>query len=131
MDFLRRMYDILGECGEELPPWKQWRAFATENAELWPIEGGGKMIGGILFKGHTMHVAVLPEWRGRWVKPSQLRAWRQFQHPVNLYATPTNEESRELAVRLGFVECKPDDPGVGALVRMVRPDLKTYVKEKT
>jgi RimJ/RimL family protein N-acetyltransferase len=117
--YLRRFYDILGECGTARPPWEQWREFARENAEVWPIMGnlpagvaqphgmpaGRLMIGGVLFKGHSIHLAVLPEWRGRWIRPSMLKAWRKhYQHDCDLYATPDidNKAARALAERLGF-----------------------------
>jgi GNAT superfamily N-acetyltransferase len=107
MDYLREFYDIMGKCDMPRPPYAEWRAWATDNAEVWPINGGGKMIGAVLFKGHTIHIAVLPEWRGRWIKPSMLKAWRnEYPHAADLFALPhdDNREACELAERLGFRE---------------------------
>lgn len=104
-DALRDFYEILGACGMQRPPWDVWYAAATDNAELWPIIRGGRMIGGVLFKGHSIHIAVLPEWQGRWVTKSMLRAWRtQYEHECDLYATPdtSNRAACELCERLGF-----------------------------
>jgi RimJ/RimL family protein N-acetyltransferase len=117
--FLRCFYDIMVECGMGPPPLEQWLELATNNAELWPImaplpEGaasqpgmppGRLMIGGVIFKGHTVHIAVRPEWRGRWIRPSMLKAWRtRYEHHCDLYATPdaSNKAACELAERLGF-----------------------------
>ena len=63
------------------------------------------MVGGILWKGHSVHIAVRPAYHCRWLKKSHLRAWRQFAHPVALFATPAADNTRavELAERLGFV----------------------------
>lgn len=110
MDYLRAFYDIMGECGMLRPPWEVWRAYASDNAELWPImgrsqDGAPLMVGGVLFKGHTIHIAVRPDWQGRWIRPSMLKAWRQhYTHECDLYATPMadNAAACELAERLGF-----------------------------
>lgn len=105
LDILRRFYEIIGECGMIRPPWEVWREHATDNAEVWPIARGGEMVGGILFKGHTIHIAVLPEWHGRWMTKTILRAWREsYTHDCDLYATPmtANKAACQLAERLGF-----------------------------
>jgi ribosomal protein S18 acetylase RimI-like enzyme len=119
--FLRQFYDIMVACGSNPPPWEQWRVFARANAELWPIEAGGKMVGGVFFKGHTIHIAILPEWHGRWLQRKHLRAWRQFEHAADLYATPeaSNTAACELARRLGF------------RLMGVRGQSAMYVKERT
>lgn len=103
MDYLREFYDIIGKCGMDRPPYEAWLKRATENAQVWPVMAEGKMVGGVLWKGHTAHVAVLPEWRGRWLRPSHLRAWLSWDHPTDIYAKPTTEEARRLAEKLGFV----------------------------
>lgn len=104
MDYLRDFYEIIGECGQARPPYEVWREWATDNADFWPIGAGAKLIGGVLFKGHTVHIAVLPQWQKRWIKPSHLRAWRQFPHTVDLYATPlaSNVAACRMAEALGF-----------------------------
>lgn len=106
MDFLREFYDIIGECGIPRPPYEAWRAWATDNAELWPVCHQEKMVGGVLWKGSTVHIAVRPGWHGRWVRPSHMRAWRAWNHQTTLYATPSddNAEACALAKRLGFRE---------------------------
>jgi RimJ/RimL family protein N-acetyltransferase len=108
-DLLRTCYEILGECGMERPPFEEWRRTASENGEVWPIAGVDKgeplVVGFVLFKGHSIHVAVKPAWRGRWIKPSMLKAWRsKYEHECDLYATPDrfNMPARRLAERLGF-----------------------------
>lgn len=108
-DVLRACYEILADCGMERPPFEEWRKTATDNGEVWPIggveNGVGKVIGFVLFKGHSVHIAVKPEWRGRWIKPSMLKAWRtKYEHDCDLYATPDrfNKAACELAERLGF-----------------------------
>jgi len=104
-DIRRELYAIMGECGMDRPPWEEWAVHARENAEVWPIEADGQMVGGILWKGHSVHIAVRPAYHCRWLKKSHLRAWRQFAHPVALFATPAADNTRavELAERLGFV----------------------------
>lgn len=105
--YLAPFYAIMEQAGMVPPPFRQWREALAENYALWPIEGergSGEMVGGILFVGHTIHIAVLPEWRGRWVRPSLLRAWREWTEiKADMYATPdaSNKEAIELIRRLG------------------------------
>lgn len=104
----RTCYDILGEVGMERPPYEDWLREVTDNAEIWPIGVGPNretLVGFVLFKGHSVHVAVKPEWHGRWIRPSLLKIWRtQYSHDCDLYATPDrfNKPACELAERLGF-----------------------------
>lgn len=103
--FLRQFYDIMAEAGMQRPPWAVWVKEATNNAELWPIMKHGQMIGGALFKGHSIHIAIKPEWQGRWITRTMLRAWREsYTHDCDLYATPdtSNAAACALAERLGF-----------------------------
>lgn len=112
--YLRQFYEIMGECGMIRPPWEAWRAHATENAQLWPIGTAGKMIGGVLWKGHTVHIAVLPQWQGRWLRKAHLAAWKQFTHECDIYATPMadNQAACRLAERLGFERQGPSGQSI-------------------
>lgn len=104
-DLLRQCYDIMLECGQKAPPFDEWAAHATDNAEVWPINRGAEMVGFVMFKGHTIHVSVRPAWQGRWVTKEMVRAWREdYPHACDLYATPDtdNLRARALAARLGF-----------------------------
>lgn len=125
---LRACYELMGECGLKRPPWAQWREHASENAEVWPIGGGAKnaeLVGFILFKEHTIHIAVKPQWHGRWVRPSMFKAWRDtYAHACDLYATPdaNNAPAIALCERLGF---RRTDENIG------QPDNSiVFVKEK-
>lgn len=102
---LNAFYDVMLECGMEPPPLVAWRAYVGSNSALWPIAKDGEFIGGILFIGHTIHIAVKPEWHGRWVTKSILRAFKEtWQHDVDIHAYPLvgNEEANNLVKRLGF-----------------------------
>lgn len=104
VDHLRAFYDVMVSCGLTVPPWEAWKAHASENAELWPIIKGGELVGGIFFKGQTIHIAVRPDWQGRWITPTILRAFRQWQHECEIVATPPqdNKAACALAERVGF-----------------------------
>lgn len=108
-DLLRSCYDILADAGMSRPPYQEWRNHALDNAEVWPIRVHNgdtmEMVGFVLFKGQSVHIAVKREWHGRWIRPSMLKAWRKhYQHDCDLYATPDTENRAacELAERLGF-----------------------------
>jgi RimJ/RimL family protein N-acetyltransferase len=105
LTYLRDFYDVMGECGMARPEWEAWHAWATDNAELWPLtDKAGKLVGGVFFKGHTVHIAVHPEWQGRWISKSLLKAYREWTHECEIYASPPvdNKAARTLAERLGF-----------------------------
>jgi GNAT superfamily N-acetyltransferase len=101
---LRGFYEIMDACGMPRPPYEVWRRHATENAELWPIPSGNKLVGGVLWKGHTVHIAVHPDFHGRWITPNLMRAWRRCTWAVEIFATPltSNRAACMLAERLGF-----------------------------
>lgn len=105
MTYLRDFYEVMGECGMTRPPWQTWHAHATDNAELWPLmDKDRKLIGGVFFKGHTVHIAVKPEWQGRWISKALLKAYRTWTHPIPIFAPikPDNTKAVQLATRLGF-----------------------------
>jgi GNAT superfamily N-acetyltransferase len=104
MDALRRFHEILLRAGLAPPPWEAWSAYAAENAELWPIMRGPLMIGGVFFKGQTVHIAVLPEWHGRWVSKTMRRGYDCWTHEcaIETCIKPDNRAAVVLARRLGF-----------------------------
>jgi RimJ/RimL family protein N-acetyltransferase len=104
---LRDFYDVMGACGMARPEWEAWHAWATDNAELWPLtDKTGKLVGGVFFKGHTVHIAVHPDWQGKWISKTMLKAYREWTHECEIVATPPadNVAACELARRLGFKE---------------------------
>lgn len=110
MNFLRRFYDISAAAGVPLAePWEQWgpamqEAIALQKAELWPIGAHGEMVGGVLLLADTVHVAVLPEWQGRWITRALRRAYDTWTHaiPIRAIVKPDNRKVIALATRLGF-----------------------------
>lgn len=104
MDKLQQFYNIMLACGMLCPPYEAWHAAATDNAELWPIERDGKMIGGVLFKGQGVHIAIHPDWHQRWVTRDMLRALPTWQHPGNVVADirADNLPAQKLALKVGF-----------------------------
>jgi RimJ/RimL family protein N-acetyltransferase len=103
--YLRDFYDVMGACGMTRPGWEAWHAWATDNAELWPLtDKTGKLVGGVFFKGQTVHIAVHPEWQGRWISKALLRAYKTWTHECEIVAAPEvgNKPARNLAERLGF-----------------------------
>lgn len=97
-------YDLMLECGMRPPPKDEWLERVSRNSELWPICKEGKFVGGILFVGQTIHIAVLPEWHQRWVTKSILRGFRNWQHDCPIEASPekSNVIAIEFVKRLGF-----------------------------
>lgn len=105
--WLRQFFDIMvatDQCQPEY--WPLWRAQARENADLWPIMRGGKMIGGVFFKGHIVHIAIHPDWHRRWATPGLMRAYATWTHDVEIVTHPltSNTAACQLAERLGFVK---------------------------
>jgi RimJ/RimL family protein N-acetyltransferase len=124
--YLRDFYDVMGACGMLRPPWEAWRAAYSENAELWPITDrnhGDKLVGGVLFKDHTVHIAIAPEWQRRWVSKALLRAYKTWAPACDVYATPAidNTTACKFAERLGFQRRGETEDGQYAI----------YVKEAT
>lgn len=107
--YLRQFYDVMLACGMKAPDYAVWERHYSENAELWPILKDGKLIGGILFKAHLIHIAVHPDWHGRWISKSILRGYQQWAPECDVFAIIPREnvEAIELAKRLGFVRRDP------------------------
>lgn len=105
--FLRQFFDVMVENGMcEANYWPLWSAQARDNSELWPIcaPNTRQFIGGIFFKGQTVHIVIKPEWHSRWVTRSILRGYREWAHPGELRALmrPDNTRAIAFAERLGF-----------------------------
>lgn len=118
MDFLGRFYDICAAAGKPMAlPREEWVAKGRERmlaqeAEIWPIGAHGEMVGGVLFFGDTVHVAVLPEWQGRWITKALRRAYDTWTHaiPIRAIVEPDNHRVIELATRLGFKFQREEGP---------------------
>lgn len=111
-EWLEQYYDIVTRnCGMYEPNREEWLRWASENAEFWPIIKRGELIGGVLFKGHTVHIAVKPEWQGRWVTKSMLRAYPLWKPQADVVAPifKTRRQAIELAERLGFERLEETD----------------------
>jgi RimJ/RimL family protein N-acetyltransferase len=121
MDALRDFYEVMGACGLARPEWQAWQAWASDNADLWPIVKNGEVIGGVFFKGQTVHIAIRPDWQGRWLTPSMIRAYKTWAHECEIVAHPPkdNEAACQLAQRLGFKFRAPHN------------EFNVYVKEPT
>lgn len=122
MTEMRHFYDVLVRCKLSPPPFEEWHAFYSVNTALWPIiaRDTGEMIGGVLFKGHLIHMAVVPEWQGRWLNKTVLRAYRTWTNEADVIAAipPDNTQAITLAQRLGWKH------------RGVEEGFEIYVKEK-
>ncbi len=104
---LRAFHDVMVAAKMAPPPWETWRAALGENFELWPMTDqtqGGKLIGGVLFVGQTIHIAIHPDYHGRWISRRLLAAYRTWTHECEIVATPphSNRRARLLALKLGF-----------------------------
>jgi len=98
-------YDIMVEAGiQPRQSREDWLKFFSEDSELWPIVKGGEMVGGVLFRSNTVHIAIKPEWQKKWVTPSMMRAYPHWKPLIDVIAPiqKGNEASARLAKRLGF-----------------------------
>ena len=109
---LERFYDLMMACGIHDPIGREgWLRFYSENSELWPVIKQGEMVGGVLFKGHTVHIAIRPDWQKRWITKAMLRGYAHWKPTVDVVA-PINKQrpdARRLADRLGLVLRSEDD----------------------
>lgn len=124
MDHLRSFYDVMLAAKMAPPPWEMWRAALGQNFELWPMTDqrrGGQLFGGVLFVGQTIHIAIHPDYHGRWLSKHLLKAYRTWTHPCEIVATPPhdNRAARLLALKLGFKK------------RCRQGQFTMYVKEPT
>jgi RimJ/RimL family protein N-acetyltransferase len=101
-------YDIYLRAGLPVGARDAWLEFFRD-AELWPIARDGKYIGMILIHqaptGQVLiHIGVLPEWQGRWVTKSMLKAYPHWKPQCPVYAIVQchNTKTHILAQRLGF-----------------------------
>lgn len=102
---LSQFFDLMLEAGIEPDASKdEWLRVFSEDSELWPILKNGQMVGGVLFKGNTVHIAIKPEWRKRWITKSMLKAYPQWKPLIDVKAPirKDNADSIALAKRLGF-----------------------------
>jgi RimJ/RimL family protein N-acetyltransferase len=129
MTMMRELYDVLVRCDMSPPPFEEWSAYYSENAELWPIAKDGKFVGGVLFKGHTVHIAVHPDWQGRWLTAAMLRGYRAWTHDCEIFATPAlnNAAACRLAERLGLERRGQTDCGRYAIYIKAPNPLKEEV----
>lgn len=125
MNHLRAFYDVMLACNLQPPAWEVWSAYATDNAEFWPImdRRQEKLIGGVLFKGHTVHIAIHPDHQKRWITKAMLAGYRQWTHDCEIVATPPvdNVAASNLAKRLGLVQRGATNDG----------QFHIFVKERT
>jgi GNAT superfamily N-acetyltransferase len=102
---LEQFYDLMLECGITPEEGRdEWLAFFREDHVIWDIAPKGEVIGGVLFKGCTVHIAVKPEWHKRWVTKSMLRAYPYWKPQIDVLAPirKGNKDSIDLAEHLGL-----------------------------
>lgn len=106
MTGIERFYEISVEAGLNPGDRDEWMKVFNDpvNTVLWPINKGGKMIGGILFLHNTMHISVLPEWHGKWLTKSMLRGYKLWKHSVPIIAMirQGDEITSKFVEMLGF-----------------------------
>lgn len=104
MTQLEKYLEIAIESGIEIDDRAAWlRDFSTDS-EIWPIQKNGEMVGGVLFKANTVHIAVKPEWQKKWATREMLRAYPSWTPQIDVLAPirKTNTDSIRLAQHLGF-----------------------------
>jgi GNAT superfamily N-acetyltransferase len=102
---LRQFFDLMlanGMCRADY--WEVWSKEAQDNSDLWPLMREGRMIGGVFFKGQTVHIVIEPAWHGRWITKALRKAYDTWEHPGELLALMhrDNKKAITLATRLGF-----------------------------
>jgi RimJ/RimL family protein N-acetyltransferase len=83
-------YVIYEKAGLPVGPRDQWLE-DFRDATLWPIARDGKYVGMILLHqvptGQVLiHIGVLPEWKGRWITKSMLKAYPHWKPECPVYA---------------------------------------------
>lgn len=116
----RRTWEIArasGVCDDEFEPWLACFKAAT----LWPINHGGEQVGTLLMHGLQgepgvmLHFVILPEWEGRWVTKSMLRAFRGWRPGVPLLTLVKQDDPVRVkaAGMIGFKPLKARAPVLG------------------
>lgn len=118
---LRAFYDLMLLNGLQPGPYEAWRLMFAHNTEIWPIQREGQVIGGVLFRGHTVHIVVHPDWHSRWATKGMMRAVKTWAHdvPITAMIGRDNQPSIRLAEHIGFKHAS--DQGI----------YQQYVKEPT
>jgi hypothetical protein len=111
MTNLERFCDIAIESGIPIQDRDAWMRVHELNSEVWPIQKDGQMIGGVLFFGETVHIAVKPEWKKRWATREMLRAYPTWTPLIDVLApiAKTNLDSIRLAEHLGLERSRETD----------------------
>lgn len=111
---LKQLHAMMARAGMNPPPFEPWAAQYADNAALWPMMGPhGKIAGAALFKGNFVHLVIDPKYHGRWITKAVLRGYREWTHPIPIYATPAvdNAKAIELCRRLGMAHQGQDPTG--------------------
>jgi len=93
-----------GICQDEFEPWHECFKAST----IWPIGSrSGEMIGAVMFHGMPdasimMHVVVKPEWEGKWLNKSILKAFKGWQPGVSIVALAADGAREKALKRFGF-----------------------------
>lgn len=112
MNLLAKFHEIATKAGLPIEPWDEWsQTFTPEVTEVWPIIKGEETIGGVLFWHNTIHIAVLPEWQGKWVTKDMIKAYKTWTHTVPIVAMIKLGDSHleKFATRFGFVRRAIDE----------------------
>lgn len=99
-----------GICEDEFDPW--YACF--KESTLWPISRDGQHVGTLLMHGMPnepgvmLHFVVLPDWEGRWVTKSMLRAFRNWKPGVPLLTLVKQDDPARIkaAGTIGFKPMK-------------------------
>ena len=103
-------YHLMWQAGINVGNRDAWLdLYRHRDYEIWPIAKDGKYVG--LFLMHQVetgqilaHIAVLPEWHGKWASKSMFKAYKLWKPTCPIYApiACANKEAQELATRLGW-----------------------------
>ena len=94
-----------GVCHDEWEPWYECFKAST----LWPVgNAAGELTGVILFHGMgdgsvMMHCVIRPDWEGRWINKTILKAFRNWKPGVPVVTLVADDPVRVKGVELfGF-----------------------------